>query len=78
MNVSEMKSKTEVELRGELTSLLQEQFNLRMQKGMGQMTNTNELRRVRRDIARVKTVMTEKAGTEKSAVSEKSSGSSAA
>ena len=78
MNVSEMKSKTEVELRGELTSLLQEQFNLRMQKGMGQMTNTNELRRVRRDIARVKTVMTEKAGTEKSAVTEKSSGSSAA
>ena len=73
MNVSEMKSKTEVELRGELTSLLQEQFNLRMQKGMGQMTNTNELRRVRRDIARVKTIM-----TEKSAVSEKSSGSSAA
>jgi large subunit ribosomal protein L29 len=47
-------------LRGELTSLLQEQFNLRMQKGMGQMTNTNELRRVRRDIARVKTIMTEK------------------
>jgi large subunit ribosomal protein L29 len=60
MNVSEMKSKTEVELRGELSSLLQEQFNLRMQKGMGQMTNTNELRRIRRDIARVKTIITEK------------------
>ncbi len=60
MNVSEMKSKTTVELSGELKGLLQEQFNLRMQKGMGQMTNTNELRRVRRDIARVKTIMTEK------------------
>ncbi len=60
MNVNEMKGKTTVELRGELTSLLQEQFNLRMQKGMGQMTNMNELRRVRRDIARVKTIMTEK------------------
>ena len=60
MNVNEMKSKTVVELRDELKGLLQEQFNLRMQKGMGQMTNTNELRRVRRDIARVKTVMTEK------------------
>jgi len=60
MNVSEMKSKTEVELRGELNSLMQEQFNLRMQKGMGQMTNTNELRRIRRDIARVKTIITEK------------------
>lgn len=60
MNVNEMKSKTVVELRDELKGLLQEQFNLRMQKGMGQMTNSNELRRVRRDIARVKTVMTEK------------------
>jgi len=60
MNVKEMKGKTEVELRDELKSLLQEQFNLRMQKGMGQMTNVNELRRIRRDIARVKTIMTEK------------------
>jgi large subunit ribosomal protein L29 len=60
MKVEEMKSKTTVELSEELKNLLQEQFNLRMQKGMGQMTNVNELRRVRRDIARVKTVMTEK------------------
>ena len=60
MNVNEMKSKTAVELNEELKNLLQEQFSLRMQKGMGQMTNVNELRRVRRDIARVKTVMTEK------------------
>ena len=55
-----MKGKTVVELRDELKGLLQEQFNLRMQKGMGQMTNVHELRRVRRDIARIKTVMTEK------------------
>ena len=60
MNVNEMKSKTAVELNAELKNLLQEQFSLRMQKGMGQMTNNNDLRRVRRDIARVKTVMTEK------------------
>ena len=60
MNIDEMKSKTVVDLRDELKGLLQEQFNLRMQKGMGQMTNVNDLRRVRRDIARVKTVMTEK------------------
>jgi large subunit ribosomal protein L29 len=60
MNVNEMKGKTVVELNEELKSLLQEQFNLRMQKGTGQMTNANELRRVRRDIARIKTVMTEK------------------
>jgi len=60
MDVNQMKSKTVVELNGELGELLQEQFNLRMQKGMGQMTNMNELRRVRRDIARVKTIMTQK------------------
>jgi large subunit ribosomal protein L29 len=60
MDINEMKSKTVVELRDALKGLLQEQFNLRMQKGMGQMTNVHELRRVRRDIARVKTVMTVK------------------
>ena len=60
MDINVMKGKTEVELRDELKALLQEQFSLRMQKGMGQMTNVYELRRVRRDIARVKTVMTQK------------------
>lgn len=60
MNVNEMKGKTVVELNDELKGLLQEQFNLRMQKGTGQMTNVNELRRVRRDIARIKTIMTQK------------------
>ena len=60
MNVNEMKGKTVVELNDELKGLLQEQFSLRMQKGMGQMTNVHELSRVRRDIARVKTVMTQK------------------
>ena len=60
MNVNEMKGKTVVELNDELNNLLQEQFNLRMQKGMGQMTDANELRRVRRDIARIKTIMTQK------------------
>jgi len=60
MDVNVMKGKTVVELSDELKGLLQEQFSLRMQKGMGQMTNIHELRRVRRDIARIKTVMTEK------------------
>jgi len=60
MNVNEMKGKTVVELNDELKGPLQEQFNLRMQKGTGQMTNVNELRRVRRDIARIKTIMTQK------------------
>ena len=60
MDIHVIKGKTVAELREELNNLLQEQFNLRMQKGMGQMTNVNDLRRVRRDIARVKTVMTQK------------------
>ena len=60
MNVNEMRGKTVVELNDELNNLLQEQFSLRMQKGMGQMTDANELRRVRRDIARIKTIMTQK------------------
>lgn len=67
MDVNLMKSKTMVELRDELKRLLQEQFNLRMQKGVGQMTNANELRRVRRDIARVKTIMTQKSVAGKAA-----------
>ncbi len=67
MNVNEMKSKTVVELRDELNGLLQEQFSLRMQKGMGQMTNVHELRCVRRDIARLKTVMTQKSTEGKAA-----------
>ena len=60
MDINILKSKTSAELSDELKKLLQEQFSVRMQKGMGQMTDVNELRRVRRDIARVKTVMTEK------------------
>ena len=60
MNAQEMRVKDESELRKELTSLLQEQFNLRMQKGTGQLTAPHELRRVRRDIARVQTVLNEK------------------
>jgi large subunit ribosomal protein L29 len=60
MNVNEMKGKTVVELNDELKSLLQEKFNIRLQQGMCLMTYVIVLRRVRRDIARIKTVMTEK------------------
>ncbi len=67
MDINKIKAMTSAELSGELESLLQEQFSLRMQKGMGQMTNVNELRRVRRDIARVKTVMTQKSTEGKAA-----------
>jgi large subunit ribosomal protein L29 len=61
MNVSEMKSKTGDELRQELQSLLRAQFNLRMQKATQQLNNTSQIRKVRRDIARVRTIMNQKA-----------------
>ncbi len=66
MNIKEMRTSNEQDLREELTRLLQEQFSLRMQKGTGQLAQPNELRRVRRDIARVKTVLNEmsREGTE--------------
>jgi large subunit ribosomal protein L29 len=61
MEAQELRSKEPAELQNELSELLKEQFNLRMQKGMGQLSNTHQLRRVRRDIARVRTILGEKA-----------------
>ncbi len=58
MNLKELKAKSATELKLVHGELLREQFNLRMQKGTGQLTKPSELRRVRRDIARVKTVQT--------------------
>ncbi len=46
----------------ELTDMLREQFNLRMQKATGQLANTANLPKVRRNIARLRTVMNEKSG----------------
>jgi large subunit ribosomal protein L29 len=60
MNAQDLRKKKEVELRGELTGLLREQFNLRMQRGIGQLATPHDMRRVRRDIARIKTVLNEK------------------
>ena len=60
MDARELRAKKESELREELSGLLREQFNLRMQRGIGQLATPHELRRVRRDIARVRTVLTEK------------------
>lgn len=60
MNAQDLREKNEVELRKELTGLLREQFNLRMQRGIGQLPTPHDIRRVRRDIARIKTVLNEK------------------
>ena len=61
MKVSELKSKSPQELQQELNSLLKAQFGLRMHKATQQLTNTSQLKKVRRDIARVRTVLAEKA-----------------
>jgi large subunit ribosomal protein L29 len=60
MDAKELRSKNEAELKQELHGLLREQFNLRMQKGTGQLANSARLKTVRRDVARVKTIMNEK------------------
>ena len=59
MNAKEMRGKTAPELKDLLQELLKEQFNLRMQRGTGQLARPSEMKRVRREIARVKTVMSE-------------------
>lgn len=59
MNVAELRKLKAEELNEELSALLRKQFNLRMQKGSGQVPKAHEARAVRRDIARVKTVMRE-------------------
>ncbi len=61
MKASELREKTVSELREELLALLREQFNLRMQKGTGQLARPHEFSRIRKDIARIKTVLREKA-----------------
>ena len=61
MKASELRTKSDSELEDELQGLLRERFNLRMQKGTGQLSNPARMKTVHRDIARVKTVMNEKA-----------------
>jgi len=62
MKATEFKAKSVEELNAELLGLLREQFNLRMQAATGQLAQTHLLKTVRRDIARVKTILAEKAG----------------
>lgn len=62
MKATELRSKDAAALQTELESLLKAQFNLRMQKATQQLSDTSQLGKVRRDIARVRTVLTEKAG----------------
>lgn len=63
MTAAELREKTLPELKEELVRLRREQFNLRMQRASEQLPQTHLLREARRDIARVNTVMQEKAQT---------------
>jgi len=62
MKASELRTKSGDELNKELMELLKAQFGLRMQHATQQLTNTSQIKKVRRDIARVRTMMKEKAG----------------
>ncbi|MFS1582469.1 MAG: 50S ribosomal protein L29 [Candidatus Arsenophonus phytopathogenicus] len=62
MKAKELREKIVEELNTELLNLLREQFNLSMQAESGQLKQSHLLKQVRRDIARVKTLLTEKAG----------------
>ncbi|AZK49327.1 50S ribosomal protein L29 [Salmonella enterica subsp. enterica serovar Derby] len=62
MKAKELREKSVEELNTELLNLLREQFNLRMQAASRQLQQSHLLKQVRRDVARVKTLLTEKAG----------------
>ena len=59
MNISELRKKTPEELQSLLLELGREKFNLRMQQGTGQLSKPSQAKTVRRQIARVKTLLTE-------------------
>jgi len=61
MKASELKTKSEAELQKELLDLRKAQFSLRMQGATQQLTNTSQIGKVRKDIARVKTIQHQKA-----------------
>ena len=61
MKASELRAKDQAALSKELEELLRAQFSLRMQKATQQLTNSSQLRKVRRDIARARTILREKA-----------------
>ncbi len=60
MDIDDVRAKSDDELRDQLRNLKKEAFNLRFQRSSGQLENTARVRDVRRDIARVQTVLTER------------------
>ena len=60
MNTRELRAKSDSDLQKELRELSREAFNLRMQKGTGQLSRPSQIKVLRRDIARVKTIISER------------------
>ena len=63
MKAEDVRAKTEDQLKEQLVSLKKEQFNLRFQQATGQLENTARVRQVRRDIARIQTILRQKSQT---------------
>lgn len=63
MKAEDVRAKTEDQLKDELVKLKKEQFNLRFQQATGQLEKTARVREVRRDIARIQTILREKTQT---------------
>jgi large subunit ribosomal protein L29 len=61
MKAADVRAKTPDELKGDLLAWKKEQFNLRFQRASGQLENTARVRQVRRDIARIKTILSQRA-----------------
>jgi len=59
MNATELRAKSAADLNTQLIELRREQFNLRMQMASGQLNTVHQIKQVRHDIARIKTVLTE-------------------
>ena len=62
MKANDLREKSVEDLNKELLELTREKFNLRMQQGTGQLTQPHQIKSARRNIARVKTILNEKAG----------------
>ncbi|AWD32789.1 50S ribosomal protein L29 [Candidatus Kinetoplastibacterium sorsogonicusi] len=60
MKAIDLREKDEVWLKKELESLLRAQFSIRMQKAMQQLNNNSQIKKIRRDIARIHTILTQK------------------
>ncbi len=65
MELKDLRKQSQEELNSQLIELRREQFNLRMQRGAGQQTQTHHFKRVRSEIAQIKTLLTEKSAAAK-------------